>query len=145
MGDKPARAMGGSCLGGIVGAVLGIAIGGFIGPVIAKSNNDLRNNPDPAAKQLSGLFDGCFGFFGLLLGVSIGGVVGGIGGSVLGAGLAMQDSGRPTPQSPSSQYVRLAGLSEPFPESPELELARLKERIAELEGKKLPEGPLDET
>ena len=63
MSDKP-RVMGSGCFGGVVGAILGIVIGGFIGPLIATSNNELRNNPDPAAKQMSGIFDACSGFFG---------------------------------------------------------------------------------
>lgn len=135
MSDKP-RVMGSGCFGGVVGAILGIVIGGFIGPLIATSNNELRNNPDPAAKQMSGIFDACSGFFGMVIGVAVGGIVGGIGGSVLGAGLAARGSTPPSEKPPSKDDACPAWLSEPPSESPDSELARLKERIAELEGKK---------
>lgn len=128
--------MGGGCFGGIVGAILGVVIGGVVGPLIATSHNELRNNPDPAAKQVSGMIDACSGFFGLLIGFGVGGIVGGIGGSVLGAGLAARGSSPPTEKPPSQDETGPAWLSELPSESPDSELARLKERIAELERKK---------
>jgi hypothetical protein len=149
MSDKPAKAMGGGCLGGLTGAVLGILIGGFVGPMLATA----KGSHDPY-----GLFDACAGFFGLLLGVGIGGIVGGIGGSVLGAGLAVSGSSAPTQELPSvidasstelpepptgsadaewaqlEEQIRfLPSDAQPPAESPEAELARLKEQIAEAE------------
>ena len=56
---------------------------------MAKSdNNELRRNPDPAAQGFAKLLDPCLGAFGLIVGVAAGGIIGGIGGSVVGAGLA---------------------------------------------------------
>jgi hypothetical protein len=136
MTDEPVKAMGGGCLGGLLGAVLGIVIGGFVGPVIATSKNDLRNNPDPFAKQVSGAFDGCAGFFGMLFGAGIGGIIGGVGGSVLGAGLAAKASSTPKDEPPRANDCRPANGSEPPTESPDAELARLRARVAEFEGEK---------
>lgn len=140
MADEPVKAMGGGCVGGLLGAFLGVVIGGLVGPVIVTSKNDLRGNPDPFAQQVSGLFDGCFGFVGMLLGAGIGGIVGGIGGSVLGAGLASRAS---TTQ-PEARASKSDAAPAPKPtESPDAELARLKERVAELEEQKRNKDPSD--
>ena len=140
MPDEPVKAMGGGCLGGLLGAFLGIVTGGFVGPVLATTTNDLRGNPDPFAKQASGLFDGCFGFIGMWLGAGIGGMIGGIGGSVLGAGLAARGSSTPRGERRSVRGSGSASLPKPPPESPDAELARLKDRVAELEEKNRKEG-----
>jgi len=121
MSDKPTEVMGSGCAGGSLGAVLGILIGGFVGPQIAIGNNHLH------------AFDACVGFLGMLLGAAIGGIVGGIGGSVFGAGLAAKSSSTPTEELPFVMDASSAELPERPTESPDTELARLKERIAELE------------
>jgi hypothetical protein len=130
MSDKP-RVMMSGCGGGVCGAFLGMVIGGFIGPLIATSNHrDLRANRDardPMAKSMSEIFDGCGAFFGMLVGIGAGGIVGGIGGSVLGSGLAARNSNPDVKEPPSEKDAT---------QSPDSELARLKERIAELEAKK---------
>lgn len=129
MADEPVKTMGRGCFGGLLGAFLGIIIGGYVGPVIATSKNDLRNNPDPFAKEMSGLFDGCLGFVGLLLGAGIGGIVGGIGGSVVSTALAANASSSLREEPPSVKD----NAPEPPTESPDAERARLKQRLAELE------------
>jgi hypothetical protein len=62
MADGRLNAMGGGCVGGLAGVFLGLVIGAWIGPMIATFKNNLRKNPDPLAKQWSGIFDGCSGF-----------------------------------------------------------------------------------
>lgn len=123
MSDEPAKTMGGGCLGGMLGAVAGVVVGGFIGPLIATSDNSLRGQADPLAKDLSTLFDACFGFVGFWLGAGIGGIVGGIGGSVLGAGFAAK----------RLQTARTTEVLEPPRESVDDELTRLKNKITQLE------------
>jgi hypothetical protein len=133
---EPAKAIGGSCLGGLVGAVLGIVIGGFVGAVIAPSNNDIGKNSHPLAEVTSAIVEAYVCFFAMLLGAGIGGMIGGIGGAVLGAGLAAKSSTTLPEARLSREDSKPTGLPEPQTELPEAELARLKERITELEAKK---------
>jgi len=142
MADGPVKTMGSGCLGGLLGAILGILIGGFIGPVIATSGNDnLRSQNDPMAKNVSSMFDACGSFVGLVLGSGIGGIIGGIGGAVFGAGLAARTKGTETEEESAVEDVRPANTLEPPTESPEAELRRLKERIAELDELKQKDVP----
>jgi hypothetical protein len=97
-------------------------------------------NPPSAqylSQQISSVFDGCFGFLGMLIGAGAGagGIIGGVGGSVLGAGLA---SGEVKAGSQASIAVQQkpAGLVDPPTESPEGELARSRQRVAELEAQR---------
>jgi hypothetical protein len=92
-------------------------------PLIATSDNSLRGQADPFAKDLSALFDACFGFVGFWLGAGIGGIVGGIGGSVLGAGVAAQ----------RLQKARTTEVPARRGESVDDELTRLKNKITQLE------------
>jgi hypothetical protein len=94
---------------------LGILIGAAIGST--QQSDFPKDGPiDPS------LIDGCLGFFGMLLGAGIGGIVGAISGSVLGASVATR-----------SQKAHAAPSAQ---ESSQTELARLKARIAELEGRR---------
>jgi len=142
MVDGPVKTMGSGCLGGLLGAILGILIGGVVGPVIATSGNDnLRSQNDPMAKNVSSMFDACFGFAGMLIGAGIGGTIGGISGAVFGAGFAARTEGTETEEGSAVEDVRPANTPEPPTESPEAELRRLKERIAELDAIKQKDGP----
>jgi hypothetical protein len=133
MANGPVKAMGSGCFGGLLGAILGIVIGGFIGPVIATSGNGkFRSLNDPMAKNVSGMIDACGSFVGLVLGSGLGGIIGGIGGAVFGTGFAARTKGTGTEEA-AVEDVRPANTLEPPTESPEAELRRLKERIAELD------------
>ncbi len=142
MANGPVKTMGSGCLGGLLGAFLGAVIGGFIGPVIATSGNDnFRSLNDPMAKNMSGMFDACGSFVGLVLGTGLGGIIGGIGGAVFGAGLAARTKGTETEADSAVEGVRPANTPEPPTESPETELRRLKARIAELDAIKQKDVP----
>lgn len=143
MADEPAKAMGGGCFGGLLGASIGVAIGGFVGPSIMTSGNNLRNDRDPMAKELSTIFDGCFGFLGMLIGARAGGIIGGIGGSVAGAGLDTRAAKRRDHAQIAGDDRQSASLLESSSESIDQELARLKERVAELEATRRPKPTPD--
>jgi hypothetical protein len=127
---EPAKAIGGSCLDGLFGAILGIVIGGYVGAAIAGSNVDLVKNSDPLALPFAAVIQGYVGFFAMLLGAAIGGMIGAIGGAVFGAATTLPEARL------SRKDSEPTGLPEPQTELPEAELARLKERIIELEAKK---------
>jgi len=135
MANKPVKIMGGGCLGGLIGAFLGVVIGGFIVSVSQESTHEVRgkNLPEMALNVSAHLVGD---FFAMLMGAGIGGIMGGIAGSVLGAGLAAKASSRRTEEPPSVKTSRSANGSEPRAESSDAELARLKERVTELETKK---------
>ncbi len=142
MASGPVKTMGSGCLGGLLGAILGMMIGGFIGPVIATSGNDMnRSSNDPMAKNVSSMFDACGSFVGLVLGSGIGGIIGGIGGAVFAAGFAARTKGTEREVDSAAEDVRPANTPEPPSESPEAELRRLKERIAELDELKQKDVP----
>jgi hypothetical protein len=140
------KTMGGGCLGGLIGAFLGIVIGGFIGSVsygnphpveVRGGAQDWREGTrELGAGLAAGAFDVCGAFVTMVLGAGIGGIIGGVGGSVLGAGMAAKASRTRTEEPPSVKASRLANGSEPPTESPDAELARLKERVTELEAEK---------
>jgi len=135
MANAGANAMGDGCLGGLVGAVLGILIGGSVGPMTVHHNDPQASAP--FAKEI----DACGGFFGMLFGAGIGGIIGGIGGSVLGAGLAARGSSTPAEELPPTKDVGSDVVPEQPPESSAAELARLKKRVAELERENRKENP----
>jgi hypothetical protein len=114
MPDKRLKATVDGCLGGLVGAPLGIVIGGFVGNTMVPY--------------------GISGFFAMLLGAGLGGIIGGIGGSAFGASLSAKGSNTPAATLPARKDAGSALPPEPLLESPEAELARLKKRVAELEG-----------
>jgi hypothetical protein len=155
MVDRPTKIMGGGCLGGLIGAFLGVVIGGFIGKVYYGSPHpvdvphpievrggarDWREGARELEMELAvgalGTLDVCGAFFIMVLGAGIGGIIGGVGGSVLGAGVAAKASRTLTKEPPSVEASRSANGSEPPTESPDAELARLKQRVTELEAKK---------
>jgi hypothetical protein len=145
MADKPMKVMGCGWLGGLIGALLGVVIGGLIGGFIG---SHAYSDPGPGpgellvkgiggGKELRDYFhkmsvEGAKGIsmmIGTCLGVMIGGIIGGIGGSVMGAGSAARTSSTLTENPPSVKDSRSANESEPPTESPDAELARLKERV----------------
>ena len=135
MANAPVKIMGGGCLGGLIGAFLGVVIGGHLVSASQESTHEVRgqNLPEMALDVGAHLVGD---FFAMLMGAGIGGTMGGIGGSVLGAGLAAKASSRRTEEPPSVKTSRSANGSEPRAESSDAELARLKERVTELETKK---------
>lgn len=120
MSDHPAKVVSGSCLGGVLGAVLGILIGGFIGPLMMGHDYDFKRSSDPTGFLEP--FNVCTGIFGALLGVSIGGIIGAIGGSALGAALALTtrravaESPAGPPESSSADSTELPRLGESMAE-----------------------------
>jgi hypothetical protein len=141
MANRPVKTMGGGCLGGLIGAFVGVVIGGFIGSVCYQSPDPVEvraGAPDweLAAGFAAGGLNVAGAFFMIVLGAGIGGIIGGVGGSVLGAGMAAKASRTPMEEPPSVKASRSANGSEPPAESPDAELARLKERVTELEAKK---------
>lgn len=146
MANEPAKTMGSGCLGGLIGAFLGVVIGGFVGAYAHTKSSHPIEVPMPAGGkvEIGGFLDTCGAFFGGLLGSAIGGIIGGIGGSVLGAGLATKAPSKLKEESPSVKGPRPANAPEPPTESPDAELARLKERISELEAKERKDDPSKE-
>jgi hypothetical protein len=132
MSDKQARAVGGSCLGGVLGGVLGIIVGGFLGPVLMGAGQQKTNT-------FFDLQGPCVGFVGLLIGACLGGVIGAVGGSVFGAGIATRPRADESTGPPGTPIPRTPNSAQVSQESTERELARLKERMAELESRKLRE------
>jgi hypothetical protein len=141
MPHEPVKTMGGGCLGGLIGAFLGAVIGGSI---IAVADSMSSRPPAPTdGNGVEGLTwlitsgaDRIGFYIAMLYGAGIGGIIGGIGGSVLGAGLAARVSNTLTEELPSLKDSRPADVPEPPIESTDAELARLKERVAELEAEK---------
>jgi hypothetical protein len=129
MSDKQARAVGGSCLGGVLGGVLGVIVGGFLGPVLMGAGQQKTNT-------FLDLQDTCVGFLGLLIGASLGGVIGAVGGSVFGAGVATRSRADESAAPPDTPIPGTPNSPQLAQESTETELARLKERMAELEARK---------
>jgi hypothetical protein len=149
MPHEPVKIMGCGCLGGLVGAFLGVVIGGLIGAVATPES------PRPPVEvpigggdlNVTPLINASTAAAGMLLGAGMGGIIGGLAGSVLGAGLAARASSTfteelrsvPAPRPPARlrlQGSRPANVPELPKESPDAELARLKGRVAELEAKK---------
>jgi hypothetical protein len=93
------------------------------------------------AKNVSSMFDACGRVVGLVLGSGLGGIIGGIGGAVFGAGFAARTKGTEAEEDSAVEDVRPATTLEPPTESPEAELRRLKERIAELDAIKQKDVP----
>ena len=128
MSNQQGQAVGGSCVGGVLGALVGI-VGG-----IALSGL-LSDDHKP-----TGFVDGFFSFLGSLIRPflfgGIGGVVGAVGGAALGAALATS-SRAPQAKTPTHPETSGAvGSPAQATESTESELARLRERLAELEAQK---------
>lgn len=132
MSHQSIKTISGGCFFGLWGAVIGALIGGWLGPVLATSNNvELRNNPDPQAKAMASIFDGIGGFVGLIAGVVVGSAVGGIGGAAIGATLLAKTS-----RGDSSNDERRPESISQVNFSQDDELAQLKQRVEELENKK---------
>lgn len=134
MSNQQGRAIGGSCLGGVLGCVFGILLGAAIG---SRAHSDLpKDSPiDP------GLVDSFLGFLGMIGGASIGGILGTIGGSVLGAGLATRWRNTEAAAMPDRHSPQRMEPPPSAQESSQVELDRLKARIAELEEKKRSNDP----
>ena len=133
MAGERAKTIAGGCLGGLIGAFLGIVIGGFIGSAIpGKSSqpveikggggNTYAEGAEMAFGLAAGIGEAAAAIARIFVGAAIGGIIGGIGGSVLCASLTTR-----------------ATSTEPPAESTDAELARLKERVAELEAQKRPD------
>jgi hypothetical protein len=138
MAGERAKTIAGGCLGGLTGAFLGVLIGGYISDV----TNDRSSRPVEIKGGGGNAYaegaEMAFGFAAALgeasaaigrifVGAGIGGIIGGIGGSVLCASLAAR-----------------ATSTEPPAESPDAELARLKDRVAELEAQNRPDDRFKE-
>jgi hypothetical protein len=140
MAGEPAKAMRGGCLGGMIGAFLGIVIGWYTGYLVATSNGDIditdKVTANPSSVISAIMADSWLGFVRMLLGAGIGGMIGGIGGSVLGAlwGAGVLRRKRAA-SSPSGNAGSDSAPQRPI-DPPDEEVARLKERIAELEQRK---------
>lgn len=122
MAYKPAKAISGGLLGGRCGALAGFAIGAAVEYTKTSSRVSPSIGIGPV-DDVAGVFDACSGFFGVLLGAGVGAILGGVGGSVLGAGLGARASRRA-----SSGRAGYAPV-----ETPEEEVARLRQRLADLE------------
>jgi hypothetical protein len=129
MSDKQARAVGGSCLGGVLGGVLGVIVGGLLGPVLMGAGQQKTNT-------IFDLSDICVGFLGLLIGAGIAGIIGAIGGSVFGAGVATRSRRNENAALPDTPLPTAPNSLQLPQESTETELARLKERMTDLEERK---------
>ena len=82
MSNKQGRAVGGSCLGGVLGGALGVFLGGGFALVL-NSGKDANN---PFAVLAALVFP-----LVLLIFAGIGGVTGAIGGAAIGAGVATRE------------------------------------------------------
>jgi hypothetical protein len=80
-------AVGGTWLGGVAGAVLGIAVGGGLGKAALSHPENLPKRQNEHDWMVAGVevVDACMGVFGMLIGALVGGVAGTLGGSVAGA------------------------------------------------------------
>jgi hypothetical protein len=134
-----------------MGAFLGVVIGGFIGGSLdtstshprvgvgkgegSKAKNIQEGTAEVVGTLALGFAEVSAALVQMVLCAAIGGIIGALGGSVLGAGLAAKASSAHTRELPSGTVWR-PGIEPERPiESPDAELARLKERIAQLEAK----------
>jgi hypothetical protein len=152
MAGEPLKTMGGGCLGGLIGAFLGVVIGGLVGGNIDTSTpqprvdvekgggSRARNIQEGTAEVVGtvalGFAEVSAQLTRIALCAAIGGIIGALGGSVLGAGLAAKASTARTREHPSGNVWRPGLVPERPTESTAAELARLREWVAELEGKK---------
>jgi hypothetical protein len=114
------RAFGGSCLGGVLGGGAGVFLGVALG---SAGGQDL------------------FNMLNAFILAGIGGLIGAIGGAVVGAVLAARSTFKGRPAMPDVPVAKVADAVQPPQESTETELARLKERMAELEARRLRKDP----
>jgi hypothetical protein len=144
--------MGAGCLGGIIGAFLGVVIGGFIGGNLdtstprprgdveksdgSKARNIQEGTAEAVGTLASGFAEVSAALTRTVLGAGIGGILGAIGGSVLGAGLAARVPSAGKKELASGIAWRAGIVPERPTEPPDAELARLKERVVELEANK---------
>ena len=126
MSGQRIRAVSGSCLGSVLGGVLGVLLGYVI--TIASVESHIEEQ-EKAGDPFVGFYF-CFGGFAALFGTGVGGIVGAITGATLGAGVAtLRSQSAPAEDQPPA-------ASATADQSTDTELARLRERIAELEKKK---------
>jgi hypothetical protein len=115
-------------LGGFLGALLGIIAGVTISFLVSDNHKPM------------GLVDGCVSILAWILMPfifgGIGGVIGAVGGAVLGTALAIPSRDREIEAPPRRQAAQDTSSPVLGEESTKTELARLKERIAELEEQK---------
>jgi hypothetical protein len=130
MSKTQVRAVGGSCLGGVLGGAFGVILGGIIGSALAGHNDPAANAPLSFL-----LIDALAETVVLLLGAGIGGLIGAIGGAVIGAGVAARSRGTEGAAVPDTSTLAAANFPQPPQESTGAELARLRERMVELEGR----------
>ena len=112
---------------------MGICLGGFLGYVLTGVE---RHDPG----TILGAFDSCSAAISGFIGAAIGGLLCAVGGAAVGAGLATSSR---VEQAPAPRFLVRQGVEQSAPvpnESTETELARLKDRIAELEEQKRKEG-----
>jgi hypothetical protein len=124
---EPSPAFKGSCLGGVLGGLLGVVVGGLI-------TNAWIAQDKPRTPWYQGVLAALLAPLVVAIGAGIGGIIGAVVGSAVGAGVAAKwfPPSAPAgarPDAPSSAVP-------PAPVSTETEVARLKERIAELEQEK---------
>src|SRR5262245_37803651 len=84
MGDQQARAMGGSCLGGLLGLFLGGVAGGLWGWLYVGG----ATANDPRGVAILDIVNAVLFWIVAPFGTIVGGLVGGIVGAVCGAGIA---------------------------------------------------------
>jgi hypothetical protein len=89
MGDQQARAMGGSCLGGLLGLFLGGVAGGLWGWLYVGG----ATANDPRGVAILDIVNAVVFWIVAPFGTIMGGLVGGIVGAVCGAGIATRESG----------------------------------------------------
>jgi hypothetical protein len=152
MAGDPVRVVGGGCLGGLFGAILGIVIGGFVGGsthprTVVTHLGPFHHFGEPEREwtELSPEDQRTVQEGRSHLGMVLGFLIGGFGGSIVGAGLAANRSSTITEEFPCLQDPGSASVPEPPTESPNAELARLKEKIAQLEEKLRKECKTKET
>jgi hypothetical protein len=132
--NQKGKAVGGSFLGGVLGAILGIIVGVTISRLVGDDDKPTG----------TGLLDSFIDFIWAIISAilrpvifgGIGGVIGAVGGSVLGAALATSSRDQQKEAPPHRQAPQVTGSPALAEESSETELARLKERMAELEEQK---------
>lgn|GEM_PF-4492916 len=128
------KAILGSLCGGIGGLLIGIVISGFLS-MLRSIERAPKGPEDILFANVLGLIEIFFAIAAGLVFAAIGGVVG----AVIGAGLASMSRDEPSVESdtPRSRGEALEATSTNVAskahESPEIELALLKEKIAEIE------------